>query len=74
MIRLAFAVMLLVASVPLASAQHMGSPQEQQACTRDAQRFCRKDLGNDSAVQGCLQLNRARISTRCRRVFESHGM
>jgi hypothetical protein len=66
--------MLLVSSVPLAVAQHMGSPQEQNACTRDAQRFCRKDLGNDGAVQGCLQLNRARLSKSCRQVFESHGM
>jgi hypothetical protein len=66
--------MLLVSSVPLAYAQHMGSPQEQNACSRDAQRFCRKDLGNDGAVQGCLQLNRARLSKSCRQVFESHGM
>jgi hypothetical protein len=74
MIRLAFAIMLLVSSVPLASAQHMGSPREQQACTRDAQRFCRKDLGNDNAVQGCLEQHRSRLSRSCRSVFESHGM
>jgi hypothetical protein len=72
MMRLALALMLLVTSIPLALAQ--GTPQERQACTRDAQRLCRKDLGNDGAVQGCLQLNRARLSVGCRRVFESHGM
>jgi hypothetical protein len=66
--------MLLVANAPLALAQHAGSSQEQNACTRDASRFCRKDLGNDNAVQSCLQQNRARLSRACRRVFESHGM
>jgi len=74
MTRLTLALMLLVANTPLALAQHGGTPQEQNACTRDAQRFCRKDLGNDGAVQGCLQLNRARLSASCRKVFESHGM
>jgi hypothetical protein len=68
------AVTLVVASVPLAFAQHQGTPQEQNACTRDASRFCRKDLGNDGAVQGCLQQHRSRLSSSCRKVFESHGM
>ena len=65
---------LLVASVPFALAQNGGTPQEQSACTRDAQRFCRKDLGNDGAVQSCLQQNRTKLSTSCKKVFESHGM
>jgi len=72
MIRLALAVALVIASVPAAVAQ--GTPQERQACTRDAQRFCRKDLGNDDAVQNCLQTNRARLSRACSQVFASHGM
>jgi hypothetical protein len=74
MIRFALALTLLAANAPLALAQHMGSPQEQSACTRDAQRLCRKNLGDDNAVQGCLQLNRAKLGASCRRVFESHGM
>ncbi len=72
MIRLALAVAVALASVPVAMAQ--GTPQERRACTRDAQRFCRQDLGNDGAVQNCLQTNRARLSKACSRVFESHGM
>ena len=72
MIRLALALVLLVTSIPVALAQ--GTPDERQACTRDAQHFCRKDLGNDGAVQGCLQVNRAKLSAGCRKVFESHGM
>jgi hypothetical protein len=53
---------------------HMGTPQEQSACSRDAQRFCRKDLGNDGAVQSCLMGNRAKLSKSCSKVFQSHGM
>jgi len=72
MIRLALALVLLVTSIPVATAQ--GTPKERQACTRDAQRFCRQDLGNEGAVQNCLQTNRARLSKACSRAFESHGM
>jgi len=53
---------------------HIGTPQEQQACTRDAQRHCRKQLGDDSAVQQCLQQNRTKLSKNCQKVFQSHGM
>ena len=74
MIRLSLALMLLLANAPIALAQHAGTPQEQRACTRDAQRFCRKDLGNDDAVQSCLQQHRSRLSRTCKKVYESHGM
>lgn len=74
MIRLSLVLTLLVTNVPFALAQHGGTPQEQNACTRDAQRFCRKDLGNDGAVQACLQQHRARLSASCKKVLESHGM
>ena len=37
---------------PALAQGHMGTSQEQKACSRDASRFCRKDLGNDGAVQG----------------------
>jgi len=53
---------------------HMGTPQEQAACKRDAQRFCRQQLTDDMAVQQCLQQNRSRLSKRCQAVFASHGM
>src|SRR5204863_4130166 len=57
------ALFLIVADVSAAFAQgHQGTQQEQQACSRDASRFCRKDLGNDGAVQQCLQQNRTRLS------------
>jgi hypothetical protein len=72
--RLALALVLLVANVPLALAQHAGTRQEQNACSRDASRFCRQYLGNDNEVQVCLQQNRSRLSRSCSKVFESHGM
>ncbi|MGY3531906.1 hypothetical protein [Bradyrhizobium sp. USDA 4452] len=63
-----------VMSSGAALAQHTGTKAEQSACSRDAQRFCRKDLGNDGAVQNCLQMQRASLSRSCKKVFESHGM
>lgn len=63
-----------LSNTPLLAQNHMGSPQEQSACSRDASRLCRKDLGNDNAVQGCLQANRAKLSRSCSKVFASHGM
>jgi hypothetical protein len=65
---------LLIGTSSSLAQGHMGTPQEQQACTRDAQRFCRKQLGDDSAVQQCLQANRTKLSKSCQRVFQSHGM
>jgi hypothetical protein len=72
--KLALALTLLVANVPLALAQHSGTTQEQHACSRDASRFCRQYLGNDNEVQVCLQQNRSKLGKSCSRVFESHGM
>jgi len=63
-----------MSNAPALAQGHMGTPQEQKACSRDASKFCRKDLGNDMAVQGCLQANRAKLSKSCNKVFQSHGM
>jgi hypothetical protein len=72
---IALTLIIVLAPVSAALAQyHAGTPQEQQACTRDASHFCRELLGNDTAVQQCLQQHRVRLSRSCQRVFESHGM
>ncbi|MEY9179385.1 hypothetical protein ABIG06_001092 [Bradyrhizobium sp. USDA 326] len=68
------AALSTLSSAPAFAQGHMGTPKEQKACSRDASRFCRKELGNDMAVQGCLQANRAKLSRACSKVFESHGM
>ena len=55
-------------------AQSMGTPQEQAACSRDAQRFCREVISQgDMAVLACFQQNRAKISRACDAVLRSHG-
>jgi hypothetical protein len=71
------ALMLIIVIVPVSAASAQvrgGTPDEQRACTPDASRYCRQLLGDDNAVQQCLQQHRARLSRSCRKVFESHGM
>jgi hypothetical protein len=76
MSKLIFAIALLLGETSAALAQggHAGTQQEQNACSRDASRFCRKQLGDDAAVQQCLQQNRAKLTAACKKVFEGHGM
>lgn len=74
--RIVLVGLFLFAGVSFSVAQsgHLGTPQEQKACSRDASRFCRKQLGDDGAVQQCLQQNRSKLTSSCRKVFQSHGM
>ena len=75
MLSIVLALVMLLTGTSLSFAQgHKGTPQEQQACTRDAQRFCRQQLGDDGAVQQCLQRNRTKLSRNCQKVFASRGM
>jgi hypothetical protein len=76
MLKIALVLAFLCADLSLALAQggHSGTSQDQKACSRDASRFCRKQLGDDRAVQQCLQQNRAKLSSACQKVFQSHGM
>jgi hypothetical protein len=72
---LAITFLILVSGTAPSSAQgHMGTPQEQAACRRDATHFCRKQLGDDMAVQQCLQEHRTKLSRSCQKVFASHSM
>jgi hypothetical protein len=74
--KLSFALAVFLSALPsFGHAQgHMGTPQEQKACSRDARRFCRHQLGDDNAVEQCLMQNRSRLSRSCSSVFQSHGM
>ena len=69
-----FALVLLFVAVSAGAMAHSGSEQEQEACTRDVQRFCRKlmDQG-DFTILACLKENRPKLSTACRDVLVSHG-
>lgn len=71
---IALGIATMMGSSAALAQRHAGTKGEQNACSRDAQRFCRKDLGNDDAVQSCLQAKRASLSSGCKKVFESHGM
>jgi hypothetical protein len=51
-----------------------GTPEEQAACNRDVQRFCRPVINQgDLVILSCLQQNRAQISAPCNQVLKSHG-
>jgi hypothetical protein len=71
-----FLLTLILMSVPVSTGAlaHSGTDQEQQACTRDVQRFCRKlaDQG-DFTILACLKENRQKLSVACRDVLVSHG-
>lgn len=52
-----------------------GTPEEQQACRRDAIRYCREASSTQDSLRvlACLKENRAKISKPCQKVLESHG-
>jgi hypothetical protein len=54
--------------------QRGGTEQEQKACTRDVQRFCRPlmDQG-DLVILSCLKENRSKLTKACNDVLVSHG-
>ena len=54
--------------------QRGGTDQEQKACTRDVQRFCRPlmDQG-DLVILSCLKENRPKLTKACNQVLVSHG-
>jgi len=68
------ALTLLCVAASTGALAHSGTDQEQQACTHDVQRFCRKlmDQG-DFTILACLKENRPKLSTACRGVLVSHG-
>jgi hypothetical protein len=54
--------------------QRSGTPEEQAACSRDVQRFCRPlmDQG-DFTILACLQQNRPKLTKACEQVLKNHG-
>jgi hypothetical protein len=56
------------------SPQRSGTPEEQKACARDVQRFCRPVIDQgDFTILACLQQNRPKISPACETVLKTHG-
>jgi hypothetical protein len=58
---------------PSPETQYQGSPQDQDACGRDAKRFCKKDLSDSYLVLSCLQEHREKLHKACRKVLENYG-
>jgi hypothetical protein len=72
--RFYLALALLSVSASTDVLAHSGTDQEQESCTRDVHRYCRKlmDQG-DFTILACLKENRAKLSPACRDVLVSHG-
>jgi hypothetical protein len=59
---------------PTPPEQRSGTPEEQKACARDVQKYCRSVMNeNDLTVLACLQQNRPKLTNACNRVLVSHG-
>jgi hypothetical protein len=51
-----------------------GTVEEQKACTRDVQKFCRPVIDQgDFTILACLKENRAKISQACDQVLKTHN-
>jgi hypothetical protein len=72
------ALTLLSVSVPAVAIaqqqQRSGTAEEQAACSRDVQRFCRPVIDQgDFTILACLQQHRPKITKACDAVLKSHG-
>ena len=73
-----FFLALSLLSIPMSSEafaqQRSGTAEEQKACARDVQRFCRPVIDQgDFTILACLQQNRPKITPACDQVLKSHG-
>jgi cysteine rich repeat protein len=54
--------------------QRSGTAEEQKACTRDVQKFCRSVIDQgDFTILACLKENRSKISPACDQVLKNNG-
>ena len=71
---LALTLLSLTVSSNAFAQQQRGTAEEQKACTRDAQKFCRPVLDQgDFTVLACLKKHRSKISAACDQVLKSNG-
>jgi len=57
-----------------AQQQRSGTPEDQKACTRDVQKFCRPVIDQgDFTILACLKEHRSKISAACDQVLKSNG-
>ena len=63
-----------VSSEAFAQPERSGTPEEQKACARDVQRFCRPVIDQgDFTILACLKEHRSKISTACDQVLKNNG-
>jgi hypothetical protein len=67
-------VSLSVSTGAIAQQQRSGTAEEQKACSRDVQRFCRPLLDQgDFVILACLKEHRPKLTAACDQVLKSHG-
>jgi hypothetical protein len=65
---------LSASSGAFAQQQRSGTPEEQKACNRDVQKFCRPVIDQgDLTILACLKENRPKISAACNQVLKNNG-
>ena len=71
---LALILLSLSISTGAIAQQRSGTPEEQVACSRDVQRFCRPVIDQgDFTILACLQQHRPKLTAACNQVLKSHG-
>ena len=72
---LALSLLSIAISTDAFAQQHRsGTVEEQKACARDVQRFCRPVIDQgDFTILACLQQNRSKITPACDQVLKNHG-
>jgi hypothetical protein len=71
---LALTLLSIAASSEAFAQQRSGTAEEQKACTRDVQKFCRPVIDQgDFTILACLKEHRAKISTACDQVLKNNG-
>jgi type II secretory pathway component PulL len=69
------AIALILSTAAMADSQ-VGphSTKDDDACDRDAHRYCKDAIPDQMRVLACLQTNRQKLSKACQVVLQSHGV
>lgn len=71
---LALTLLSIAVSSEAFAQQRSGTAEEQKACTRDVQKFCRPVIDQgDFTVLACLKEHRSKISAACDQVLKNNG-
>jgi Cysteine rich repeat len=71
---LALILLSLSVSTGAVAQERSGTPDEQKACARDVQRYCRPVIDQgDFTILACLQQNRPKLTLACNQVLKDHG-